>query len=63
MKRFYTWEYDEAIQGTIKYAKHLGKNSWQEIEQKLKYVYSRNYKDESDMLSAKEAKEILGITS
>jgi len=61
MKRIYTWEYDEAIQSTIKYAKHLGKNSWQEIEQKLKYVYSRNYRDESDMLSAKEAKEILGI--
>jgi hypothetical protein len=63
MKSIYTWEYDEAIQSTIKYAKHLGKNSWQEIEQKLKYVYSRNYRDESDLLSAKEAKEILGITS
>lgn len=63
MKSIYTWEYDEAIQSTIKYAKHLGKNSWQEIEKKLKPIYLINYRDESDMLSAKEAKEILGITS
>lgn len=63
MKSSYHSGYDSTIQATIKYAKHLGKNSWKEIEQKLKNVYSRNNKDQNDMLSANEAGKILGITS
>ncbi len=35
MKSEYIYIYDDAIQAIIKYAKHLGKNSWKDIEQKL----------------------------
>ena len=63
MKSSYHSGYDSTIQATIKYAKHLGKNSWKEIEQKLKTVYSRNNKDQNDFLYSTKAKEILGITS
>ena len=62
MKSEYIYIYDDAIQAIIKHAKHLGKNSWKEIEQKLRTVYSRKNRDQNDFLYSTEAKEILGIT-
>jgi hypothetical protein len=61
MKSEYIRIYDYAIQVIIKYAKYLGKNSWKEIDQKLRTVYSRNNRDQNDHLYSTEAKEILGI--
>jgi RNA:NAD 2'-phosphotransferase (TPT1/KptA family) len=62
MKSEYIYIYDDAIQAIIKHAKHLGKNSWKEIEQKLRTVYSRKNRDQNDFLYSTKAKEILGIT-
>ena len=62
IKREYIYIYDDAIQAIIKHAKHLGKNSWKEIEQKLRTVYSRKNRDQNDFLYSTEAKKILGIT-
>jgi len=63
MKSEYIYIYDDAIQTIIKHAKHLGKNSWKEIEQKLRNVYSRKNRDQNDFLYSTEAKKILGIIS
>lgn len=61
MKSEYIYTHDAKLQTIIKYAKHLGKNSWEEIEQKLKSVYLRNNRDQNDWLYSPEAKKILGI--